>query len=194
ELYQLNVYDKGSFFKAHRDTPRNSKMFASLVVVFPAAHEGGKLLLRHDGEEWTFDAAEILSATTSPSAAFVAFYSDVEHEVTLVESGYRVTLTYNVYLGGKDTKASAKVIPKVHSNRKPDTSLLRTTIATLLQDPECLPRGGYFGFGLRFKYPTSGSSILGQYTYFDEILTQLKGSDNVIYQVCTSLSLKASLQ
>ena len=56
-------------------------MFASLVVAFPAAHEGGKLLLRHDDEEWTFDSGQILSQTTTPSAAFIAFYSDVEHEV-----------------------------------------------------------------------------------------------------------------
>ncbi|TFK65044.1 hypothetical protein BDN72DRAFT_734701, partial [Pluteus cervinus] len=97
ELYQLNVYDKGSFFKAHRDTPRSRNMFASLVVVFPSTHNGGTLLLRHDTEQWTFDSADILSKTTTPSAAFIAFYSDIEHEVTLVESGYRVTITYNIY-------------------------------------------------------------------------------------------------
>jgi len=43
ELYKLNVYIKGSFFKPHVDTPRSDKMFGSLVIVFPSPHEGGAL-------------------------------------------------------------------------------------------------------------------------------------------------------
>ncbi|KAF8137842.1 hypothetical protein K438DRAFT_2120282 [Mycena galopus ATCC 62051] len=45
ELYKLNVYGKGSFFKAHKDTPRGENTFGSLVVVFPASHVGGALHL-----------------------------------------------------------------------------------------------------------------------------------------------------
>lgn len=33
---------------------------------------------------------------------FAAFYSDVEHEVLEVQSGHRVTLTYNLYAGELD--------------------------------------------------------------------------------------------
>ncbi|KAF8878120.1 hypothetical protein CPB84DRAFT_1751976 [Gymnopilus junonius] len=33
----------------------------------------------------------------TPSVAFVAFYNDIEHEVSVVTAGYRVTLTYNLY-------------------------------------------------------------------------------------------------
>ncbi|TFK73714.1 hypothetical protein BDN72DRAFT_893677 [Pluteus cervinus] len=190
ELYQLNVYDKGSFFKAHRDTPRSRDMFASLVIVFPAAHEGGKLLLRHDGEEWTFDSADMLSKATTPSAAFIAFYSDVEHEVTMVESGYRVTITYNIYRGRKKKAKGPAVKSTIQSNRNIDASVLKTTISSLLQDPECLPQGGYYGFGLRFLYPAFGGADFDLQT----MLEQLKGSDSIINQVCTSLSLKTSLR
>lgn len=35
ELYKLNIYGPGSFFKAHKDTPRAENMFGSLVVVYP---------------------------------------------------------------------------------------------------------------------------------------------------------------
>ena len=53
---------KDSFFKSHKDTPRSERMFGSLVVIFPAPHEGGALVLREDGREWTFDyAAELAS-------------------------------------------------------------------------------------------------------------------------------------
>lgn len=114
ELYKLNVYGlsfsfylrgfliymqiegKDSFFKAHKDTPRSTSMFGSLVVVLPTPHEGGSLLLRHDGQEWEFDPSRAIAEKTDQHFAYIAFYSDVEHEVSLVKSGYRVTLTYNL--------------------------------------------------------------------------------------------------
>jgi hypothetical protein len=75
-------------------------MFGSLVIVFPSPHEGGALLLRHRGQEWTFDSGEALSSAAAkdePSIGYVAFFSDIEHEVTPVTSGHRITLTYNLY-------------------------------------------------------------------------------------------------
>ena len=51
--------DEGGFFKSHRDTPRSGTMFASLVVIFPIAHEGGALKIHHDGNEWTVDSATV---------------------------------------------------------------------------------------------------------------------------------------
>jgi predicted 2-oxoglutarate/Fe(II)-dependent dioxygenase YbiX len=120
ELYKLNVYGearrdggplvylthisgKGAFFKPHKDTPRSSTMFGSLVIVFPTKHEGGALMLRHGGSEWTFDSATMVRTQVDPSIAYIAFYSDVEHEVTPVTSGYRVTLTYNLYFSTEPT-------------------------------------------------------------------------------------------
>ncbi|KAJ2962575.1 hypothetical protein NUW54_g14331 [Trametes sanguinea] len=66
ELYKLNVYGEGAFFKPHLDTPRSTSMFASLVVVFPTPHEGGELVLRHGGKEWTsgvWAEPELIDAT-----------------------------------------------------------------------------------------------------------------------------------
>ena len=80
-------------------------MFGSLVVVLPTPHEGGALVLREDGREWTFDyAAEIANAT---KIAYVAFFGDIEHEVLTVKSGYRVTLTYNLYSDVARTPSSS---------------------------------------------------------------------------------------
>nr|VWO98178.1 Acetolactate synthase (EC [Ganoderma boninense] len=102
ELYKLNIYGKDAFFKAHVDTPRSELMFGSLVIVFPTPHEGGALKLRRaagngEGEtsEWTFDSSALLAQQEHPSIAYVAFFSDVEHEVMPVTSGHRVTITYN---------------------------------------------------------------------------------------------------
>jgi hypothetical protein len=42
-------------------------MFGSLVVVFPTAHKGGALVLRHRGQEWTFDSAKEVSRSAHGS-------------------------------------------------------------------------------------------------------------------------------
>ncbi|KZT24045.1 hypothetical protein NEOLEDRAFT_1210256, partial [Neolentinus lepideus HHB14362 ss-1] len=67
ELYKLNIYGPGAFFKAHKDTPRAENMFGSLVVVYPTPHEGGALILCHRGKEWEFDSGKILASRTSPT-------------------------------------------------------------------------------------------------------------------------------
>ncbi|KAF8351737.1 hypothetical protein F5887DRAFT_1277540 [Amanita rubescens] len=97
ELYNLNVYGEGSFFKAHVDTPRSESMFGSLVIFFPTAHEGGSLLMRKNGVEWSFDSSKVLADDGGPRLGYVALYSDVEHEVAVVTSGHRITITYNLY-------------------------------------------------------------------------------------------------
>lgn len=116
ELYKLNVYGPiteyfefspitnaelkgpGSFFKSHKDTPRSELMFGSLVVFLPTEYKGGELLLRQEGKEFKYDySVERVRAghlDTSGYVGWIAFYSDIEHEVLPVEEGYRVTLTY----------------------------------------------------------------------------------------------------
>ena len=86
----------GSFsVKALKDTPRSGDTLGSLIVILPTTHEGGVLYLRHNlGEEWTLDSSAITSAQEIPSVAYITFYSDVEHSVSTVTSGYHVTLTY----------------------------------------------------------------------------------------------------
>ncbi|KIP10914.1 hypothetical protein PHLGIDRAFT_115052 [Phlebiopsis gigantea 11061_1 CR5-6] len=64
------------------------------------------LLFKHVDIEYAFDSASAVSSVTTPCVGFAAFYSDVEHEVTTVHSGYRVTLTYNLYLDDTDMRLS----------------------------------------------------------------------------------------
>ncbi|KAJ7367492.1 hypothetical protein DFH08DRAFT_908771 [Mycena albidolilacea] len=173
ELYKLNVYGKGSFFKAHKDTPRGEKMFGSLVIVFPAAHVGGALLLRHDGKEEEFNSAHILSSFDAPTVAYIAFYGDIEHEVALVESGHRVTLTYNLYFA-KATPA-LKWSPSARSS-----SDLKSSLSSLLNDETFLPEGGILGFGLR--------------TSLHRMKSVLKGTDSLLARASEQLGLETSLK
>ncbi|KAI0056408.1 hypothetical protein BV25DRAFT_1832295 [Artomyces pyxidatus] len=183
ELYKLNVYSKGSFFKAHVDTPRSEDMFGSLVLVFPTPHEGGALVLRHHEQEWTFDSAKAVSEAPKPSIGYVAFFSDVEHEVTLVTEGHRVTVTYNLYFTGAEP-ASAPVVPAVPAIPANEAAF-KSAFEALLENPEFLPRGGTLGFGLRHVYPIKDSLA--------HVYGMLKGSDAAVFRACAQLGFEPVL-
>ena len=175
--------EKDSFFKAHKDTPRGTDMFGSLVIIYPTAHEGGELVLRHKDREWKFDAVS-LTTPRSHSLAYVAFYSDIEHEILKVTSGRRVTITYNLYLGDPNSKPGAPAITQNLSM----ASNLQNTLRGLLKSPEFLPYGGTLGFGLAHLYPVTRNTELQEMTNY------LKGEDAHVYQACRDLQLQPSLQ
>jgi len=91
-LYKMLVYERGDFFREHRDTEKVPGMFATLVIVLPAEHEGGELVIRHEGREVTVD----LSGPDLGLARWAAFYTDCQHELMPLRSGHRVALIYNL--------------------------------------------------------------------------------------------------
>jgi hypothetical protein len=123
-------------------------MIGSLVVIFPTAHEGGALKLEHGGSTWTFDsAAELAAPTSGPGVAYVAFYSDVTHAVEPVQTGHRVTLTYNLFLVEHGVRTPVnRVLPA------PERAF-EDTLRQLLADPSFLPSGGFLAYGLSHQYP-----------------------------------------
>ena len=138
ELYKLNVYCSGGFFKAHVDTPRSSEMFGSLVVSLPAQFEGGALVTRHQGREVRFDWN-----SSSTTVQWAAFYSDVEHEVLPVTSGHRFTLTYNLY----------HTSPSCHPvSFDIAVNPLYKELLAALQMPHFMREGGTLGFFCRYRY------------------------------------------
>ncbi|KAI0284726.1 hypothetical protein BC826DRAFT_1179272 [Russula brevipes] len=153
ELCKLNFHGKGSSFKPHVDSPRGEKMFGSLVLVFPTPHEGGTLLIRHGGKEWTIDSAAELSTAPPSSIGYAAFTNDVEYEVAPVVSGHRITLTYNLHF---DDDGRAPVMTSVSEPAPPLPPAMERSICAafeaLLENPEFLPEGGVLGFGLQHVY------------------------------------------
>ena len=159
-------------------------MIGSLVVIYPTPHEGGELVLRHKDQEWKFDANTLTASKSSPSLAYVAFYSDIEHEVLKVMSGRRVTVTYNLYLVDPALRPEG---PAVTPNVQ-DVSKLRTTLQGLLKSPEFLPDGGILGFGLAHLYPVTSDTNLREMTGY------LKGEDAHVYRACRELQLQPLLR
>ena len=159
-------------------------MLGSLVIIYPTAHEGGELVLRHKDHEWKFDANSLTASQSSPSLAYIAFYSDIEHEVLKVTSGRRVTVTYNLYLVDPASRPGAlAVTPDLKT-----VSNLQTTLHGLLKSPEFLPDGGTLGFGLAHLYPVTFETKL------QEMKNYLKGEDAHVYRACRELQLRPLLQ
>ncbi|THH12096.1 hypothetical protein EW146_g7825 [Bondarzewia mesenterica] len=196
ELYKLNVYGPGSFFKPHKDTPRGEDMFGSLVVTFPTVHEGGELVLRHSEKEEVLNFAAWLKKENEPCVAYAAFFSDVEHEVLEVKSGYRVTLTYNLYLEdgpGPDPRLPFPVRALVPRSEQQ----FGKTLVKLLDDPTFLPEGGTLGFGLEHQYPIETPRFQGclsaSKNRFTPLLRILKGNDAMILRAFRHQSIQPFL-
>jgi hypothetical protein len=102
-LYKLLLYEPGSFFRAHRDGEKLDRMVATLVIALPGAHQGGELVVRHEGREVTVD----FGPSSRFQTQFAAFYADCEHEIQPVRSGYRLALVYNLTLARSRRRISA---------------------------------------------------------------------------------------
>jgi hypothetical protein len=162
-------------------------MFGSLVLVFPTPHEGGALLIRHRGQEWSFDSATELSTAPPSSIGYVAFFSDVEHEIAPVVSGHRITLTYNLHFD--DGPAPMTVPESAPLLQAANERSIRAAFEALLENPEFLPDGGVLGFGLQHVYQIkdkAGSSL-------EHIYGLLKGSDSALYRAIHSLGFEPVL-
>ncbi|KZV60961.1 hypothetical protein PENSPDRAFT_759717 [Peniophora sp. CONT] len=190
ELYKLNVYGECGFFKARKDTPRGGAMFGSLVLVYPTVHSGGALVFRHRGEEWTFNSAAAVYQDGSPALAYAAFYSDVEHEVLPVTSGYRVTITYNLHFDDAN-------VPQPTSG--PELILPMSNFAKqlhrVLEDPQFMPSGGYLGFALHHAYPIERSEKdRPEKRDVRHLIRMLKGADAMVLRAAQGAGLSAQVR
>ena len=107
EPYKLLLYEEGAFFRPHKDTEKAHGMFGTLVICLPSQHEGGEVHLSHAGKKLVLE--------TAPNSGFslsaLSWYADVTHEIKPITSGYRLVLTYNLVLDGRNTiPANAQII------------------------------------------------------------------------------------
>jgi hypothetical protein len=161
------------------DTPRGQGMFGSLVVCLPQQHTGGELLVRHKGEEQRFGFA----AASSNTVQWAAFYSDCEHEILPVQSGYRITLTYNLYAAAS-TQLDGPHLPGLDSSNLK----LYDVLARALSLPEFLPDGGELAVPCEHVYPHTHEELL------ENLPAALKGEDALYYKVLQQLGLDPQLQ
>ncbi|MFT3717190.1 2OG-Fe(II) oxygenase [Pseudorhodoferax sp.] len=139
-VHNLLVYGPGQFFKPHQDTEKHPGMVATLVLVWPSAHIGGELRVRHGDAQAGF-ASQHLQA---PGLRWFAFYADCRHEVLPVAEGWRVVLTLDLVLPpGAPARPSA-----------PDPALL-AALRARFETPDG-PRSEPWAFLLEHEYTEHG--------------------------------------
>lgn len=151
EFYKLLVYEKGGFFLAHRDTEKESGMFATLVIVLPSVHRGGELVVRQGGREAVID----MSRAEFAEVSFAAFYADCEHEVRPVTEGNRVCLVYNL-IQKRGVKGKGEVL------EAPDYETQTEAAAKLLEQKFAGPDApAKIAWLLEHQYSPEGLSFAG---------------------------------
>ncbi len=125
-LYDLLLYEPGSFFLPHRDGEKLDRMVATLVVCLPSSFEGGELVVRHEGQEQTiaFGAGE----NNQFRIHYAAFYADCEHEVRPLHQGYRLCLVYNLTLEKAKSKKGITA-PRTAEHIQQVAEILRDWVA-----------------------------------------------------------------
>ncbi|KAK5625328.1 hypothetical protein RRF57_001044 [Xylaria bambusicola] len=102
ELYKLLLYEKGSFFKPHKDSEKAPGMIATLSICLPSRYKGGEVHLSHAGANRVFDTSQSIFDISA-----LAWYADVTHEIKPVLEGHRLVLIYNIIqTGGGAASAS----------------------------------------------------------------------------------------
>ena len=100
-LYKMLIYEEGDFFVNHLDSEKEKGMFGTLIVCLPSKHSGGKLIVGFGGEKEEIDFS---AAASNHKIPFASFFTDCEHEVLPVTSGYRICLAYNLVQESKGAK------------------------------------------------------------------------------------------
>lgn len=108
ELYKLLLYEKGSFFKRHKDSEKAPDMIGTLSICLPSAHEGGEVYLSHAGKDCVIDT----SKNNLFDISTLAWYADVTHEIKPVQNGHRLVLIYNIIQTGNAGPKSAASFEK----------------------------------------------------------------------------------
>ena len=96
-------------------TEKAPGMFATLVIALPSEHTGGDVVVQLRDEEQILET----QGRCDFDYAYLAWYADVNHSVSKVESGHRLVLTYNLIrqASGSSHIASALDDHKQNMNR-----------------------------------------------------------------------------
>jgi hypothetical protein len=186
ELYTVNVYTGGGHFAPHKDTPRGSDMFGTLVVCLPSQYSNGKLVLRHRGVVQKFDWGAAIREQKKPNQLhWAAFFGDVDHQIERIWSGARVTLTYLLRRGAvgapsRDT-ASGDLAPHVQEAWR-----------ALLADQRFLPKGGTLAYPCCHLYHQDARFQQKQRAITRQAVTMLKGRDHLVAAAALQTGLKVT--
>jgi hypothetical protein len=175
ELHALNVYGPRGHFVAHKDTPRDTDVFGTLVLCLPVSFSGGSLVLRHGSVRrfvWETDGDFGFGRQDdSYPVQWAAFYSDVDHEIEPVADGTRVTLTWLL------RRATGTPLLRQPAAREPD---LEAELMAALANPRFLPSGGTLGVPCTHLYTATAGRTPFAGSLTEGRASGLKGRDRLV--------------
>lgn len=174
-LYKLLVYERGGFFLPHQDGEKLNGMVATLVVALPSVHAGGELVVSHEGRTQMISMS---GAATGREASYAAFYSDCEHEVRKVTSGFRLCLTYNLTLAKGRKKQSVKA-----PSYRVIASQIAETLTSWRRMPGKAPKEAKSDTASSKAGKKLALTLSHEYTKTGLSLTHLKGVDRATAEV-----------
>jgi hypothetical protein len=86
-------------------------MFGTLVICLPSEHTGGEVHLVRGGKTRILETAK----QSQHGLSALAWYSDVQHEIKPVTSGYRLVLTYNILQDQRMPRQTASMLDASHA-------------------------------------------------------------------------------
>lgn len=97
-LQKMVVYGEGGHIAKHRNTEKQDGKLATMVVQLPSAYEGGDLLV-YKGKDMQYrhDFGK-LDGSAAYLPHYAVHYTDAEHALEKVTSGYRLVLVYSICL------------------------------------------------------------------------------------------------
>ena len=123
------------------------------------------------------------------SVQWAAFFSDSPHEVLRVESGHRITLTYNLSVTPESVSATSAVSEStLLPGLSADSMALHSILRAALADPDFMPGGGILGFGCQHAYPHTQEGLC------KHVPSMLKGGDAAVQAVALGLGLEVSVK
>jgi hypothetical protein len=188
ELHAVNVYTKGGHFAPHKDTPRGSDVFGTLVVCLPSQFFRGRLLLNHRGVVQKFDWGRAIRTQKQPNQLhWVAFFGDVDHQIEEIGSGARVTLSYLLRRGNEGAPipetADEALAPRVQEAWR-----------ALLADRNFLPKGGTLAYPCCHLYHQDARFQRKQSPIMQKSVTMLKGRDHLVGATALQAGLIVTFQ
>lgn len=135
-------------FKPHKDSEKAEGMFGTMVICLPSPHQGGDVLVSMGGKTETMSTA----ASSEWECSFLAWYSDVVHEVKPVQSGHRVVLTYNLIY------TSSVQLPSVFKLEQDKADLQQTLEDWRAANERANDLPGYLAYPLKHQYTAANIS------------------------------------
>ncbi|KAF7329488.1 hypothetical protein MKEN_00211200 [Mycena kentingensis (nom. inval.)] len=139
-------------------TPQRDGVTGQLVVLLPSSFDGGKHTIRDGAHSKEFDVSPLSGLSTT----LIAAYSDVEHTVSRVSSGYSLSLVYDIL------QSSAAVPRPAFPDMSAPVAKLRALLSSWQDDDSDEPP--YIGCILRGKYARGAEFSAASLTGADDLL------------------------